>query len=70
MDKLIEIRNQEMMCRERAQVDTGRREFWLAKAEDWEKRAVDEIVSHFRECNSASFAGAADETTSNQSADV
>jgi hypothetical protein len=70
MNKLIEIRNQEMMCRERALLDATRREFWLEKAEDWEKRAVDEIASHFRDCNSASLAGAVAETTSSQSSDV
>ena len=40
MDKLIEIRNQEKMCRERAQWDLERRDFWLAKAEEWQKRAL------------------------------
>jgi len=53
MKRLIEIRSQEMICRERALSDPARREFWLGKAEDWEKCAVDEIASHFRECNSA-----------------
>jgi hypothetical protein len=50
MKRLIEIRSQEMICRERALSDPARREFWLGKAEDWEKCAVDEIASHFREC--------------------
>jgi len=59
MNKLIEIRNQELMCRERALSDPERRAFWLAKAEEWEQRALDEIAVHFRECNSASFSGAA-----------
>jgi transposase len=35
MDKLTEIRNQELICRERALSDTDRRAFWLAKAEEW-----------------------------------
>jgi hypothetical protein len=35
MNTLTEIRNQEMMCRERALLDSERREFWLAKAEEW-----------------------------------
>ena len=59
MDKLIEIRNQELMCRERALSDPERRAFWLAKAEEWEQRALDEIAFHFRECNGASFTAAA-----------
>ena len=44
MNKLIEIRSQQMMCRERALLDTERRAFWLAKAEECEQRALDEIV--------------------------
>jgi hypothetical protein len=51
MDKLAEIRSQEMLCRERALFDTERRAFWSAKAEEWEQRALDEIAYHFRECN-------------------
>jgi hypothetical protein len=51
MDKLAEIRNQEMLCRERALFDAERREFWSAKAEEWEQLALDEIAFHFRECN-------------------
>jgi len=70
MNKLIEIRNQEMMCRERALLDSERRDFWLAKAEEWGQHALDEIASHFRECNGASVTGAAAETTSNQNLHV
>ena len=51
MDKLIEIRGQELMCRERAARDPERRVFWLAQAEEWEQRALDEIAFHFRECH-------------------
>jgi hypothetical protein len=51
MEKLIEIRNQEFLCRERALLDPERRPFWLEKAKEWEQRALDEIVYHFRECN-------------------
>jgi hypothetical protein len=51
MKKLVEIRNQEFMCRERALLDSERKIFWLAKAEEWERRALDEIAFHFRECN-------------------
>lgn len=51
MNKLVEIRSQEYMCRERAALDSERRFFWLAQAEEWEQRALDEIAFHFRECN-------------------
>ena len=32
-------------------LDSERKIFWLAKAEEWEQCALDEIASHFRECN-------------------
>jgi hypothetical protein len=51
MRKLVEIRSQEHMCRERAALDSERRIFWLAQAEKWEQRALEEIAYHFRECN-------------------
>jgi hypothetical protein len=51
MNKLAEIRRQEYFCRERAYRDSERRVFWLAEAEEWEQRALDEIAFHFRECN-------------------
>ena len=51
MDKLVEIRSQEFLCRERAAFDSERRAFWLAQAEEWGQRALDEIAFHFRECN-------------------
>jgi hypothetical protein len=51
MKKLVEIRNQELICRERALLDSERKTFWLAQAEKWEQRALDEIAFHFRECN-------------------
>ena len=51
MKRLIEIRNQEFLCRERALLDSERKIFWLAKAEEWERCALDEIAFHFRECN-------------------
>jgi hypothetical protein len=53
MNKLVEIRSQEFICRERALLDSERRTFWLAQAEEWEQRALDEIAYHFRECNLA-----------------
>jgi hypothetical protein len=54
MNKLVEIRSQEFMCRERALLDSERRSFWLAQAEEWEQRALDEIAFHFIECNESS----------------
>ena len=51
MKRLVEIRSQEILCRERAALDSERRIFWLAQAEEWEQRALDEIAYHFRECN-------------------
>jgi hypothetical protein len=51
MNRLVEIRSQEQRCRERAALDSERRIFWLAQAEQWEQRALDEIACHFRECN-------------------
>jgi hypothetical protein len=51
MNRLVEIRSQEQMCRERAALDSERRIFWLARAEEWEQRALDEIAYHFKECN-------------------
>jgi hypothetical protein len=51
MNRLAEIRSQESICRERAALDSRRRTFWLAQAEEWEQRALDEIAYHFRECN-------------------
>lgn len=53
MSRLVEIRSQETLCRERAALDLERRVFWLAQAQDWEQRALDEIAYHFRECNVA-----------------
>ena len=51
MNRLVEIRRQEYFCRERASHDSERKVFWLAEAEQWEQRALDEIAFHFRECN-------------------
>ncbi|MBB5048930.1 hypothetical protein HNR60_003701 [Rhodopseudomonas rhenobacensis] len=56
MNKLIAIRSQEAMCRERALRDPTRRAFWSAKAEEWQQIALAEIAFHFRECNVARFA--------------
>lgn len=51
MNRLVEIRSQESLCRERAALDFERRVFWLAQAQEWEQRALDEIAYHFREGN-------------------
>ena len=51
MNRLAEIRSQEHICRQRAALDSERRVFWLAQAEEWEQRALAEIAYHFRECN-------------------
>jgi len=36
------------MCRERALLDADRRDFWLAEADEWARRAVDEIAFQLR----------------------
>lgn len=51
MNRLVEIRGQESLCRDRAALDSERRVFWLAQAQEWEQRALDEIAYHFQECN-------------------
>jgi hypothetical protein len=51
VNKVIEIRKQEFICRERALLDPEHRPFWLGKAEEWAQRALDEIAFRFRECN-------------------
>jgi hypothetical protein len=68
MNKLIEIRNQEMVCRERVLLNPERREFWLAKAEEWGQRALDEIAFQFRESSDPAFTDAATKTTFNEGA--
>jgi hypothetical protein len=60
MNRLVEIRQQESICRERASLDSEHRIFWTARAEEWEQCALDEIAFRFRECNS----GRADSRTS------
>ena len=39
MNKLVEMRSLEYACRERATLDSERKAFWLAQAEEWEQRA-------------------------------
>ena len=67
MDKLAEIRNQELICRQRALSDTGRRALWLARAEEWAQRALDEIAFHFREASGNSFPDAKSQTKPSES---
>jgi uncharacterized protein YdaU (DUF1376 family) len=67
MDKLAEIRNQELICRERALSDTDLRAFWLARAEEWAQRALDEILFHFREASGNSFPDAKSQIGSGES---
>lgn len=56
MKRLVEIRNLEFLCRERALRDSERKIFWLTKAEEWEQCALDEIAFHFRESASQATA--------------
>ena len=70
MSRIAEIRNQEMMYRERALLDKDRKEFWLAKADEWAQRAVDEIALKFRESNGTSFTAAETHKTDGGSAHV
>jgi hypothetical protein len=65
MNKLTEIRNQELLCRERSLSDLERRDFWLAKAEEWAQRALDEIAFQCRESSGVSFIGVDTKTASN-----
>lgn len=46
--KLVDIRNQEMLCRERALVELERKEFWLEQADEWAQRALAEIASELQ----------------------
>ena len=45
MTTLVEIRNEEMLCRERALVEPEHKEFWLKEADVWAKRALWAIAS-------------------------
>jgi hypothetical protein len=45
MTSLAEIRNEEMLCRERALVEPERKEFWLEQADEWAQRALNVIAS-------------------------
>ena len=67
MNKLAEMRNQEMLCRERALLDTDRGAFWLAKADEWARRANDEIASLCRESIGTSSTGIETQITTGES---
>ena len=67
MSKLAEIRNQEMMCRERALLETDRSDYWLAKAGEWARRSVDEIAFQFRESSGMNCTGAETQKTDSES---
>jgi hypothetical protein len=54
MNRLVEIRKQEFICRERAILDSERKNFWLAKAQEWEQRALEEM--HFTSRNAIAIA--------------
>jgi hypothetical protein len=47
MNKLIEYRAQEQMCRQRAVFDLQQKHYWLGQAEMWWHKAQDEISSAF-----------------------
>ena len=51
MKKLIEFRNEELLCRELALSEPERRDYWNERADDWERLALDFIAFHFEECN-------------------
>jgi hypothetical protein len=67
VDKLAEIRSQELICRERALSDADRKAFWLAKAEEWAQRALDEIAFDFREAGGDGFPDAKSQIRSSES---
>jgi hypothetical protein len=54
MQKLVQYRGNESICRQRAVFDFENRWRWLAEAEMWAHRAQDEIAARFMECTSAS----------------
>jgi hypothetical protein len=49
MNRLADIRDQEAICRARAQTDHARRAFWADRAEQWQQIARAEITFAFRE---------------------
>ena len=53
MDKIIEYRAREQICRQRAVFDLRHKHYWLGQAEMWWHKAQDEISAHFETCGSA-----------------
>ena len=51
MDKLLEYRNQEQRCRQRAAYEPQHSWKWLAEAEMWQHRAREYLAAHFEDCN-------------------
>jgi hypothetical protein len=51
MEKVAEYRAQELLCRVRASFDQQHQQHWLKEAEEWRRRAQQEVTFHFRECN-------------------
>ena len=51
MDKLLEYRNQEQSCRQRAAYEPQHSWKWLAEAEMWQHRAREYLAAHFEDCN-------------------
>jgi hypothetical protein len=57
MNKIIEYRAQEQMCRQRAVFDLQHKHYWLGQAEMWWHKAQDEISAAF-EARGGSITGA------------
>lgn len=51
MKELLRCRAMEAMCRQRATFDLANKWKWLAEAEMWQHRVMDQIDLHFEECN-------------------
>jgi hypothetical protein len=53
MNKLVEYRGKESICRQRAVFDCENKWHWLAQAEMWAHKVQEEISSQFAERNAA-----------------
>ena len=51
MKNIVEFRAQAMLCRQLAISEPKNSSLWLAEAERWSRLALDEISSHYIECN-------------------
>jgi hypothetical protein len=56
MNKIIEYRAQEQMCRQRAVFDLQHKHYWLGQAEMWWHKAQDEISAAFEARGGAAMA--------------